>query len=207
MWTSRVVVSESPLGRPVQVAYAVVDVVAAAASFAESTGAGPFFVIDHVPLSSARVRGADGQFDHSSAYGQWGEVMVELVEEHSAPAIVAAPGIHHLAFMVPDLRAATQRCVALGWPEVLFARTTGGQEFAFCDARATLGHLVELYEPSPRLTGFYAMVRAAAAGWDGTSVVRRVGAHPSGPPANQRSNIGRIALDTSSTINPLGGWT
>jgi hypothetical protein len=164
--------SASPLTRPVQVAYAVTDVVAAATRFAASTGAGPFFVIEHVALSAARVHGRDGTFDHSSAYGQWGDVMVELVEEHSQPRLAPVPGVHHLAYMVDDLRAGIQWCSAHGWDEVLFARTSGGQEFAFCDARAELGHFVEMYEPSDRLLGFYAMVAAAAADWAGDEPVR-----------------------------------
>ena len=162
----------SPLRQPVQVAYAVTDVAAAAARFAATTGAGPFFVVEHIELDSSRVFGVDRAFDHSSAYGQWGAVMVELVEEHSRPAIVVAPGLHHLAFMVDDLVAAIDWCTAKDWAEALFARTARGQEFAFCDARHELGHLVELYQPSPRLLGFYAMVAAAAAGWDGTDPVR-----------------------------------
>src|SRR5687768_7973424 len=125
-----IAVSGSPLRRPVQIAYAVTDVVWAAARFASTTGAGPFFVVEHIALESARVHGADGSFDHSSAYGQWGEIMVELVEEHSSPAIVVAPGLHHVAFMVDDLVAAVDWCVATGWPEALFARTTAGQQFA-----------------------------------------------------------------------------
>ena len=98
--------------------------------------------------------------------------LVELVEEHSQPRLAPVPGVHHLAFMVDDLRAGIEWCVAQGWHEVLFARTTGGQEFAFCDARADLGHFVEMYEPSDRLLGFYAKVAAAAADWMGEEPVR-----------------------------------
>jgi len=164
--------SGSPLSHPVQVAYAVTDVAAAAARFAATTGAGPFFVLEHIELDRARVFGVDRAFDHSSAYAQWGGMMVELVEEHSRPAIVGPRGLHHVAFMVDDLVAAVEWCTASGWEEALFARTARGQEFAFCDARHELGHLVELYEPSARLLGFYAMVAAAADGWDGTDPVR-----------------------------------
>ena len=165
----------NPLGAPVQVAYGVDDVELAANRFAAHTGAGPFFIVRHIALESARVHGAEGIFDHSSAYGQWGSVMVELVQEHTPPLVPldgSAQRIHHLAFLVPDLGAARDQCVARGWPEVLWARTSGGQEFAFCDARAELGHLVELYEPSERLVGFYAMVAKAAEAWDGTRPVR-----------------------------------
>ncbi len=151
----------SVLGSPVQIAYAVDDVHAAAARFAATTGAGPFIVVEHIAL--ADVRRADGieTFDHSSAYGQWGEVMVELVQEHGAP-LRSRGGLHHLAFMVPDLTAARVECAERGWPEVLWATTASGQEFVFHDALDELGHLVELYEPSPRLLAFYARVRAMA---------------------------------------------
>ncbi len=145
-----------------QVAYAVADVRAAADRWATTTGAGPFFVIEHIPLTAARVGGAPGVFDHSSAYGQWGSVMVELVQEHTAPLVEPGSGVHHLAFMVQSLPAAQAWCAQLGWPELLWASTGGGQEFAFMDARHELGHLVELYEPSERLLAFYAKVAAAA---------------------------------------------
>lgn len=161
------------LGAPVQVAYAVNDVSSAAALFAAQTGAGPFFVIEHIAIETARLNGAPVAFDHSSAYGQWGSVMVELVEEHSSP-IVHPPGLHHLAFMVSDLAASTAACTTHGWPEVLWARTTAGQEFAFCDARPQRGHLIEMYEPSPRLLKFYEMVADVSRGWDGSLPVRHI---------------------------------
>lgn len=49
--------ARSLLGRPVQVAYAVRDVRGAAARFASTTGAGPFFVNEHIPVASSRVLG------------------------------------------------------------------------------------------------------------------------------------------------------
>ena len=167
--------SEALLGRPVQIAYAVADVAAAAAEFSASTGAGPFFVVRHIAIDAARVHGRDGaSFDHSSAYGQWGDVMVELVHEHSPPLVAPGSGVHHLAFMVPSLTEATEQCAGRGWPEILWARTSGGQEFVFCDARQALGHLVEMYEPSERLLGFYEMVAGAAVGWTGDDPVREL---------------------------------
>lgn len=163
------------LGRPVQIAYAVRDVAAAAARFAASTGAGPFFLNRHIAVTSSRVHGSPAAFDHSSAYGQWGELMVELIEEHT-PAIVApASGVHHVACFVDDTAAAVATCAAQGWPEVLWAETSSGLSFAFCDARSDLGHLVEVYEPRERLLGFYAMVADAARDWDGSRPVREIG--------------------------------
>lgn len=153
-------------GGPVQVAYAVDDVRAAAASWAAEQGAGPFFVREHIPV-------ADPTFDHSSAYGWWGRVMVELVCVHE-PAELAGQGLHHVAYFVDSFAEATAELTGRGWPAVL-STTAGTTNFAFHDARAELGHLVEIYEGDDRLRGFYAMVEAAADGWDGTDPVRVIG--------------------------------
>lgn len=178
------------LGPPVQLAYAVPDAVAAAHEWAATTGAGPFFVVGHVPLVECTVRGEPGSFDHSSAYGQWGAVMVELVEDHGAgPSpvrdmfAVGESGLHHLAFFVDDPDAAIDELVSGGDSLAMSARTDGGVDFHFVDARHRLGHMLELYRPTDRLRGFYEMVAAAARDWDGTDPVRIVGA-----PANRRAD-------------------
>ena len=154
------------LGHPVQIAYAVpsaMDLRSAAADFRTRTGAGPFHIVERIQLESALIEGVPASFDHSSAYGQWGSVMVELVQEHTAPLIGRSTGIHHLAFIVESLEVAIGSCRASGWPVLLNAETVGGLRFVFCDARETLGHLIELYEPTPTLTAFYDHIRSLAA--------------------------------------------
>ena len=164
----------SLLGPPVQIAYAVTDVRTAAHLWAERHGAGPFFVVEHIALSSVRYRGGSASFDHSSAYGQWGPLMVELVCDHTlGPSPVAdvvgggGTGLHHVAHMVRDLDEAGRHLEHLGWPEALHATTAAGMAFAFHDAVNSLGHMIEIYESVPRLVAFYAMVAAAAVDWDG----------------------------------------
>ena len=147
---------------PVQIAYAVDDVVAAAECWV-ARGAGPFFVRHHIPVSNSRMQGIPAAFDHSSAYGQYGDVMVELLCEHHpvAERIGPAAGVHHLAFFVDDVADAQLALVNNGWPEVLYA-DAGATAFAMHDARAELGHLIEIYQDSPSLLGFYDMVRNAS---------------------------------------------
>lgn len=166
------------LEAPVQIAYAVPDAAAGAARWAEQFGAGPFFVRPHIPVTDVLYRGQAASFDHTSAYGQWGEVMVELVQDHgTAPSVVReryAPdesGLHHVAYMVTDLDGTVAHLGAYGFPLAMRA-VAGETVFCFVDAVATLGHMIELYERSDRLAGFYSMVRAAAAGWDGADPVR-----------------------------------
>ena len=161
-------------GGPVQLAYAVTDVETAAVRWADRMGAGPFFVRHHIPVDEAVIDGRPGGFDHSSAYGWWGSVMVELVAVHDPPTLAGDGGLHHIAYFVDSFGAATAELSALGWPAVLTARA-GDTRFAFHDARPELGHLIEIYEGDERLRGLYAMVAAAADGWDGTDPVRPLG--------------------------------
>ena len=180
------------LGPPVQIAYAVPDVRAAARTWVELWGAGPFFIRDHIPVTDVVYRGRPAVFDHSSAYGQWGEVMVELVQDHgvgpSAVRDIFAPGesgLHHMAYFVDDLDATTSRLAAAGCELAMSATSGGAVRFHFVDALATHGHMFELYEPTAHLRGFYAAVAAAAVDWDGSDPLR------SSQP-NIRSDRGRV---------------
>jgi hypothetical protein len=55
------------------------------------------------------------------------------------------------------------------------AETLTGTEFAFLSAGTIDGHLIEIYEKSEGLLGFYSMVRAASLNWDGAAPIRAVG--------------------------------
>jgi hypothetical protein len=171
----------SSIGAPVQIAYVVSDLVAAARTWVRDLGAGPFFVNEHIDLIDVVHRGAPAEFDHSSAYGQWGPIMVELVHDHGrGPSVVRErfgpdeSGLHHLAFFVDDLEAASVSLVSGGAELVMSARTTGGTAFHFLDSPTLGGHLVELYERSDRVVDFYAMVASAADAWDGTDPIRPI---------------------------------
>ena len=161
------------IGDPVQLAYAVDDVVAAARRWS-ARGVGPFFVIEHIAVHHARVNGTASTFDHSSAYAQWGPLMVELICQHDdgAERIVESSGLHHVASFVDDFASASARLRAAGHAEVFYGETGAGMPFAFHDALAERGHLIEIYERTDRLGRFYDMVHEAASEWDGTDPIR-----------------------------------
>ncbi len=167
------------LGPPVQIAYAVVDAHDAARKWVEGFGAGPFFIAEHIPVTNVVHRGTPAVFDHTSAYGQWGEIMVELVQDHgegpSAVRDLYAPGesgLHHVAYFVDDLDEATAELAKRGFPLAMSAEARGETRFHFVDAVAELGHFLELYELSPELKSFYEKVRDEAIGWDGSNPIR-----------------------------------
>lgn len=167
-----------------QLAYKVNDLEAAAQAHHRAFGSGPFVVARHVALASSQHRGVERPFDHSSAYGQWGSVMVELVVQHNLddsalhdmfPHGSGREGLHHTAVFVDDLHAGIAQFESEGAPLAQLSVTEGGTAFAFVDTRESLGHMLELYEPTEQLVWFYDFVAAAAQGWDGRDMIRELG--------------------------------
>lgn len=164
---------------PVQIAYHVPDPEAAAEHYARLFGWGPFFVMRHIPLEFCRYRGRSATFDHTSAYGQAGNLMIEFITQHGDGASALRDmyaneetGIHHVAYFVPDLDGALEEFRDQDYELALEARTVTGVDFAMVDTVAALGHMLELYEQRDDLEKFYGYVRRKAQEWDGSDPVR-----------------------------------
>lgn len=154
-----------------QVAYFVPDVRVAALHHHQLFGSGPYFVADNIPLRASTRRGVECTLDHSSAYGQWGEVMIEFVQQNnSGPSAfhdVYAEGsgrfgFHHIAIFVEDVDSMCAQYAADGFQTAFRAEMNDGFVYAFVDTVSEYGHMIELYAPLPQLTGFYDMVAKAA---------------------------------------------
>lgn len=166
----------------VQIAYFVNDARVAAVHMASRYGAGPFFLAEKIELSWGEHRGKSQKFLHTSAYGQWGNMMIELVQQdEEGPSPFrdmyqpGEEGIHHVAMMVDSMRACYDYCQSERIEIAARASTMTGTEFAFVDTVAAMGHMTEIYEKTDQLMGFYDMVRRASVNWDGGEVVRSLG--------------------------------
>ncbi|MFM5929806.1 MAG: VOC family protein [Novosphingobium sp.] len=164
-------------------AYFCADVRKAALAHHRRFGSGPYFVADNIPLSQSVYRGNAVPFDHSSAYGQWGDLMIEFVQQNNPgpsamrdlfPEHSGRFGLHHVAIWVDDVDAEAARFEADGFPLAQRSVMTDGFVFAFVDAASSYGHMLELYTPVPALTDFYAMVADAARGWQGGDVLTTI---------------------------------
>ena len=170
------------LGEPHHSGYVVDGIAATVERLVEQLGAGPFFLVENVPLENVLSRGEPAQLAHNSAFGMCGGAPIELLEiAQAAPERVEArwsaprPRIHHVAYVLPraaaeDLRASLGE---RGLPEYLSARL-GELDMTLHDASATLGHDIEIHVDNQGLRDFFAMVRTAAEGWDGSEPLRLV---------------------------------
>ncbi len=166
------------------IGYVVEDLRSGVERFAEDFGAGPFFGMEHMVFDEVTYRGEPAVYDHSSAFGSWGPLLVELTEVHDAqPAgfrdalIAPGGGIGHVGFVVASLEAETARLEAAGLAAFHTGRT-GPASAVWFEGGPLLGHPVEVLQEREEILGFYAMVRAAANGWDGSEPLRIM----TGPP-------------------------
>ncbi len=166
----------------IQVCFAVSSIEQSAAAWASGAGAGPFFRVGDgsMELTAVRHRGAAAGWSHSTCLGQYGRVMIELIEQYSAwPDSLAEQmgvgtyGLHHLAWLVDDLDAETARLEGMGMRQIMSA-TAGPQEFRFHDAGDVLGSRIEVYLGEPPVPALFGAVARAARDWDGENCLRSI---------------------------------
>lgn len=168
------------------IGYVVDDIEAAATRLARTVGAGPFLFIPHVPLHEVTYRDEPGRYDHSTAFGQWGPVIVELSQIHEAEpdglrqffSAGRHPTIGHVGWLVDDLEGESTRLTEAGLPLVHTGRS-GPVAANWHDGSAVVGHPVEVLRRVPESLGLYRAVAEAALAWDGRDPLRPA----PGPPA------------------------
>ncbi len=170
------------LGEPHHYAYVVEDIEATVNRLVYQLGAGPFFLIESVPLEDVLSRGEPAEFVHNSAFGSCDGSAIELIDAVSlTPELVEKrfsgprPRIHHVAYAVPPTEVADLRSSLdeRGLTEYLSSQL-GEVETTLHDASAALGHDIEIHVNSEGLHDFFEMVMAGAEGWDGSEPLRPV---------------------------------
>jgi hypothetical protein len=167
-------------GPIVQMGYLVPDIERAARHWTRTLGVGPFFWIEHTPFTELWYRGQRITADQSAALAQWGDMQIELVQQHDQrPCLnnefvgLARGGLQHLGIMTPSVAADIERHRAQGI-EPLQWGAVGEIRFAFLDTGQHDGLVVELIEDVVPIREFFAMIRESARDWDGKDPLRRV---------------------------------
>lgn len=164
-----------PIGH---VGYVVDDIEDGVALAVQTLGAGPFFLVSHLAFDVCTYKGGPARYDHSSAFGQWGAIKVELTVVHSAdpPELAeliggSAPRVGHVGMLVDDLAAESAALEQAGLP-VFHTGASGPVSARWHDGRAQLGHHLELLQRGPEIEGFYELIRSASVDWDGREPLR-----------------------------------
>jgi methylmalonyl-CoA/ethylmalonyl-CoA epimerase len=161
-------------------AYVVESIEATVGRLAEQLGAGPFFLVENVPLENVTSRGEAAEFVHHSAFGHCGGGPIELMEivrvvpERLEGRFSAArPAVHHVAWAVPpaSVEELRRELEDRGLPEYLRSQL-GELDTTLHDASASLGHDIEIHADVQGLRDFFQIVREGAEGWEGSEPLR-----------------------------------
>ena len=171
------------LGRPHHSGYVVESIEATVQRLVGQFGAGPFILVENVPLEDVTSRGEPAQFEHSSAFGSCGGYPIELLAvARAAPERVKAglsgplPRIHHVGYALPQTAADEVRVAfeERGLDGYLSSRLNG-EYTTVHDASATVGHDIEILVDAEPFREFFEMVLDVAKGWDGSDPLRPPG--------------------------------
>ena len=98
-------------GRPIShIGYAVKSIPQTVDLWSRAFGAGPFYTVDDVVFDEVTHRDGPAVFEHSSAFGQWGDITVELWEVRKlepkaafGPRLNPINQLNHVAYWVDDV--------------------------------------------------------------------------------------------------------
>lgn len=168
-------------GPIMQNAFVVDDLEATLDHWNNKMGVGPFYVFEHIQFAEAYFRGKPAGCDITAAIGYWGDVQLEFIKQHnSAPSIYQEftdsklRGLQHMGVMTHQLDEDLRRLKALGIEPVQSGSMPTGLRFAYVNSDFHPGAMIELIEPVPAITGYFEVMKKAAADWDGTNGVIKV---------------------------------
>jgi len=169
------------LGEAFQIAFVPSDFDAALRFWTETMGAGPFYLLEHIQAENCKYKGEAASFDFSAAVGYWGDLQIELIQQHdSKPSIYSTwleqglQGVHHVCVAVQDMAEARQVCAEVGATVMQEAQFRGGSaEVIYVDTHGGPGTMVEFWKGDDAGRQFFGRIRDAARGWDGSRPLRR----------------------------------
>ena len=175
--------SIASLGPVSQLAFVPPDFDAALQFWTQVMGAGPFFLLEHIKADETKYLGQITSVDFSAAVGYWGNMMIELIQQHDdTPSIYSAwteqglDGLHHVLIAVDDMQDALKVCEQSGATVLQEALFRGGSaQVVYVDTHGGPGTMVELWKGDDAGRAFFARVRDAARNWDGQDPIRRLG--------------------------------
>ena len=173
---------EPPPQWPLQViqnCYVVRDLEQACQRLHHLYGIGPFLGGQSGELGEHFHRGRPAPpIKIRGVFVQSGDLNIELVELLSTTPSAfhdmypdGAEGFHHVAMFCDDYVARREGFRAEGLEVASEFTVSFGAQICYIDARAALGHMIELYPENSIIRGMYRQTRDAARDWDGKDLI------------------------------------
>lgn len=167
-------------GKVCQNGYVVRDIAAAMKFWTEVLRVGPFFYIPSVKVDWFKYRGADSPVEMSIALANSGDLQIELIQQRNdAPSMyqeflaAGREGMQHMSYWTTDYQALYERALSLRY-RIGQEGQIGGEKgrFAYFDTETHPGTVIEISDVSGPKGAFFALVKQAAVGWDGSDPIR-----------------------------------
>lgn len=131
-----------------QIGYVVPNLDEAIEHWVRHAGIGPFFRIDHMPLTAFRVRGRELSVDLSVACANSGDMQIELIEQHNPEPSPykdfldrTGAGLQHLGVWSSDYDADIARLLGQGHQIAFDGEAAGATRFTYFDFPFSPGDL------------------------------------------------------------------
>ena len=167
------------MGGIMQQAFIVPDIKAGIDHFTKHLKIGPFFVVEHFPLTNYQYRGRPGNLDVTIALAFSGDMCFELIQQNDGNRSVYTEtyekrgwGFHHWAVATDQFDDDVKFYQDQGAPLALYGVAAVGARAAYMDTTATLPGMVELIEITPQTEQFFATIRETSIDWDGRDPIR-----------------------------------
>ena len=161
-----------------QIGYVVTDLDTAINDWLDM-GVGPWFVMRGL-TQHVKYRGEPCSVTLSLAWANSGDMQLELINQtddtpsiHTEFLAAHGEGFNQLCWWTDDFDATMAAVSAAGWPVVWSGGEDHGQRYAYVEP-PTGAPIAELTARTDALVGMAALVRDAAANWDGTNPVREL---------------------------------
>jgi len=166
-------------GAVVQNGYVVRDIEAAMRHWIEVLGVGPWFYIEHLPVTDFRYKGQPSPVDISLALANSGALQVELIQQRNdAPSLyrdflnAGHEGLQHLGYGSKNFQADLDRLLQAGYAIGHSGSVSGRGPFVYLLTEAHPGTVVELFDMSSGRERVFARIAEAAQHWDGREPIR-----------------------------------
>jgi len=162
------------------VSWTVDNLESAAAFFARTLGAGPFFSIENVVFDRlAWDRPSSPVWNHSTALGAWGDLVIEIQQMHeikppelSQKLSTTPDTLNHIGYVAGDYEAESDRLSKLGMPRFLDAKT--GEIEEYYHWAPELGVALEVHKDTEYIRNTHVLLRQMARDWDGKNPLQPI---------------------------------